>query len=78
MYSELSSGRKSWFMSDGKLAQLKLVLHDAIFLATYLAMLKKKSIASCRRHVTRCNLGLQVAMDSKHAIVAKRRTELHN
>ena len=26
----------------------------------------KKSVASCRRHVTRCDLGLQLAMFSKN------------
>ena len=38
-----------------------ILLHD-IFLATCLETLGKKSIASCRRHATRCNVGLQLAM----------------
>ena len=30
--------------------------------------IKRKSMASCRKHVTRCNLGLQLAMVSKQSM----------
>ena len=36
--------------------RLKLVSHHGIFLATCPTTLEKKSIASFRGHVTRCNL----------------------
>ena len=56
----------------------KLVVHDAIFLATRNAK-KEKSIVSCRRYVLLCNQGLRLAMfQNIHEIVAKSRTELHS
>ena len=39
---------------------------------------KKKSTASCQRHVTRCNLELQLAVVSRiHVLVVESRTEFY-
>ena len=53
----------------------KPVLHGAISLASCLASWKKKSIASCRRNVTRCNLELQLAMVSKQSMQSLQKVE---
>ena len=51
---------------------IKLVLHDAISLQLVSQRWKKKSIVSCERHITRCNLELQLVMVSKNVrIIAK-------
>ena len=47
---------------------LQLVLHHR----------KRKSIASCRRHVTRCNLDLQLAMVSKQSMQSLQEVELRS
>ena len=48
-----------------KMLHFKLVLHDTIFFATCLATFKKNSFASCKRYLTRCSLGVQLAMVRK-------------
>ena len=55
--------------------EYKLVIHNAIFLVTCLVTLEKKVLASCRSHVTRCNLGLQFAMVSKQSIQSLQKVE---
>ena len=39
---------------------------------------KKKYIASCRRHVTRCNLELQLAMITKQSMLLLQKVELRS
>ena len=55
--------------------EYKLVIHNAIFLVTCLVTLEKKVLASCRSHVTHCNLGLQFAMVSKQSIQSLQKVE---
>ena len=52
------------------------MLPDAIFLAVFVALLEKKSIASCQIHVTRSNLELEIVSVVKiNAVIAESRTE---
>ena len=64
------------FSGIATVAQNNLVLDGAIFLEICLATLgNRKPIASCRRHVTRCNLELQLAMVSKQSMQSLQKLE---